>query len=570
MKKLLGIMVLGLLLSSNAYAYETSFVKIIKKGTNYILLKEKRWNAWKTTSNPILTQQTIKIVNNYCSSKNLKGFYILVKFNAYTKAYLETTAYTHGMVIQDGKIRNIGTMQFSSHYRYFCASGPEEALELFHSDQQIKSMIKIYPGWTNGYRGYFTTRAQILGDYYVTTTDPNLNKRKERRIAELEKIKKKKPEKVVKKTPSKKQIIKAPEPEKREGCVQGNCVNGQGTYAFSNGNKYAGEWRDGELDGKGTYTFANGDKYVGEYKNSKRHGQGTFTYANGDKWVGEWKDGFQYRVKKNKPSAVVKKPKPKKEKPEKVVKKIPSKKQIIKAPEIDGSLLTIGSGSGFYINKQGYALTNNHVVDICKQMVGIVNGKEILFRVITTDKTNDVAVIKTNQRSFNFIKINNDGAKLGENIIAVGYPLSGRLSDSVKITRGIVSALSGPNNNSGQIQIDAALQPGNSGGPVINEKGELIGIASAGLNKLLMAKEARYIPENVNFAVSSSIVTNILKNKKINYSTPSFFSSSYSNTELAEMGNKATLQLFCRNTRVAYNKLKRSKQYTHILLDLDR
>jgi hypothetical protein len=267
---------------------------------------------------------------------------------------------------------------------------------------------------------------------------------------------------------------------------------------------------------------------------------------------------------------VEKKPKPKKEKPEKVVKKEPPKKQITKVPEIDGSLLTIGSGSGFYINNQGYALTNNHVVDICKQMVGIVNGKEILFRVITTDKTNDVAVIKTNQRSFNFIKINNDGAKLGENIIAVGYPLSGRLSDSVKITRGIVSALSGPNNNSGQIQIDAALQPGNSGGPVINEKGELVGIASAGLNKLLMAKEARYIPENVNFAVSSSIVTNILKNKKINYSTPSFFNSSYSNTELAKMGNKVTLQLFCRNTRVAYNKLKRSKQYTHILLDLDR
>ena len=254
---------------------------------------------------------------------------------------------------------------------------------------------------------------------------------------------------------------------------------------------------------------------------------------------------------------------------EKPKKKEPPKKQITKAPEIDESLLTIGSGSGFYINSKGYALTNNHVVDICKQMVAVVDGKEILFRVLNTDKTNDVAVIKTDQRSPNFIKINEDGAKLGEDIIAVGYPLSGRLSDSVKITRGIVSALSGMNNNSGQIQIDAALQPGNSGGPVINENGELIGIASAGLNKLLMAKEAKYIPENVNFAVSSSIVTNILKNKKVSYSTPSFFSGSYSNTELATLGDKVTLQLFCRNTRTAYNKLKRSKQYSHILIDLD-
>ena len=259
----------------------------------------------------------------------------------------------------------------------------------------------------------------------------------------------------------------------------------------------------------------------------------------------------------------------KKPSPKKVVKKEPPKKQITKAPEIDESLLTIGSGSGFYINNKGYALTNNHVVDVCKQMVAVVDGREILFRVLNTDKTNDVAIIKTDQRSPNFIKINEEGAKLGEDIIAVGYPLSDKLSDSVKITRGIVSSLSGIDNNSGQIQIDAALQPGNSGGPVINESGELIGIASAGLNKLLMAKEAKYIPENVNFAVSSSIVTNILKNKKVSYSTPSFFSGSYSNTELATLGDKVTLQLFCRNTRTAYNKLKRSKQYSHILIDLD-
>ena len=252
-------------------------------------------------------------------------------------------------------------------------------------------------------------------------------------------------------------------------------------------------------------------------------------------------------------------------------------KQIVKKPkekiavstDIDTSLITIGSGSGFYINRQGYALTNNHVISICKQTVVIIDGKETLFRVIATDKTNDIAVIKTDFRPSNFIKINPDGAKLGESVIAVGYPLAGRLSDSVKITKGIVSSLTGINNNIGQIQIDAALQPGNSGGPVLNEDGTLVGMASAGLNKLLMAKEARYIPENVNFAVASPIIVNVLKNKKIKYSTPSIFGGSYTTTELAEMGNQSTVQLFCRNTREAYVKLKRSKKYSQVLLDLD-
>ena len=244
-----------------------------------------------------------------------------------------------------------------------------------------------------------------------------------------------------------------------------------------------------------------------------------------------------------------------------------NKPKTVASSEVDTSLITIGSGSGFYINNQGYALTNNHVIEICKQSVAVINGEETLFKVIATDITNDVAVLKTNYKSRNFIKINEEGAKLGENVIAVGFPLAGRLSDSVKITRGIVSSLSGINNNIGQIQIDAALQPGNSGGPVLNESGELVGIASAGLNKLLMAKEDGYVPENVNFAVASTIVSNILKSQKIKFSKPGLFSSSYSNTELAELGNNSTVQLFCRNTRLAYNKLKSSNEYSTVLLD---
>ena len=66
-----------------------------------------------------------------------------------------------------------------------------------------------------------------------------------------------------------------------------NCF---GTYTFSNGDKYVGEFKDDKRTGQGTYTFADGDKYVGDFKDSKKHGQGTYTFADGDKYVGEYKD----------------------------------------------------------------------------------------------------------------------------------------------------------------------------------------------------------------------------------------------------------------------------------------
>ncbi len=97
------------------------------------------------------------------------------------------------------------------------------------------------------------------------------------------------------------------------GCV-GDCANGTGTYYFSGGGRYEGEWKDGAQTGQGTYYFANGDRYEGEFKVGyfdgrgtlyhaskvryegewkyhKQHGQGTFYFANGDSYEGEWKRG---------------------------------------------------------------------------------------------------------------------------------------------------------------------------------------------------------------------------------------------------------------------------------------
>ncbi len=73
-----------------------------------------------------------------------------------------------------------------------------------------------------------------------------------------------------------------------DGCITGNCLNGQGTLTHSNGQKYVGEFKEGIYNGQGTYTWPNGDKYVGQWLNGERNGQGTFTHSNGQQYVGQW------------------------------------------------------------------------------------------------------------------------------------------------------------------------------------------------------------------------------------------------------------------------------------------
>lgn len=74
-------------------------------------------------------------------------------------------------------------------------------------------------------------------------------------------------------------------------CIQGDCKDGQGTYTFSDGRKYVGEWKDGKRHGYGTMTSPDGSKYVGKWKDDKRDGQGTIIYPDGKKWVGKVKGG---------------------------------------------------------------------------------------------------------------------------------------------------------------------------------------------------------------------------------------------------------------------------------------
>ena len=238
-----------------------------------------------------------------------------------------------------------------------------------------------------------------------------------------------------------------------------------------------------------------------------------------------------------------------------------------KRKEANAKLYVIGSGTGFFVSSEGHVVSNDHVVGICRKVATKIEGKIINFNVINTDKVNDLGLIQGEYKSKNFLNIKSGGAEFGEDIVTFGYPLSDDLSDSVKLTRGIVSSLSGPGNNYSEIQIDAAIQPGNSGGPVLNMEGQVVGVASSGLNKItkLLDENSPYIPENVNFAVASPTLTNFLKANGVSVSNASL---RISNTkELAKIGRPATLQLFCMNTKAVYEELKKTKKHSDVLLE---
>jgi len=257
---------------------------------------------------------------------------------------------------------------------------------------------------------------------------------------------------------------------------------------------------------------------------------------------------------------------PVEEEPEVASEPVGEEPDMAAKPIDESELIIIGSGSGFFISSQGHIVSNAHVVGGCKKIKVYENGKEILLNILDTDTKNDVGLVKGKFKNTKYLNIKSEGAELGEDIVAFGYPLVDTLSDSVKLTKGIVSALAGPNNNFAMIQIDAALQPGNSGGPVLNMNGLVVGIATSGLSKLKMAKEQKILPENVNFAVAAPTIVKFLKANNIN--VPQGTNKIYKTKELAKIGEPATVQLLCLNTMEAYEKLLNEEDYSQVLLDL--
>jgi S1-C subfamily serine protease len=138
-----------------------------------------------------------------------------------------------------------------------------------------------------------------------------------------------------------------------------------------------------------------------------------------------------------------------------------------------------------------------------------------------------------------------EGPQLGEDVVVAGYPFSDSLSGSVKVTRGIVSSLSGPGNNSSIIQIDAAVQPGSSGGPIFNERAQVIGIVIAKASAEYFLTTTGALPENVNFGITVGTASAFLKGANVTFTRGEESAPPITVQEVAQEAQRYTIQLYC-------------------------
>ncbi|CAN7388494.1 trypsin-like peptidase domain-containing protein [Pararhizobium sp. LjRoot235] len=202
------------------------------------------------------------------------------------------------------------------------------------------------------------------------------------------------------------------------------------------------------------------------------------------------------------------------------------------------------SGTGFAVTPDGWVLTNAHVVQGCGRIEVKGRGDAADPRI---DETNDLAVMKiSSNEPLKPLVFRRSPTRLGEDIVAVGFPLATLLADSVKVTTGNVNALAGIRNDTRYIQISTPIQPGNSGGPVVDRNGFLLGITSATLSKKT-ADEIGITAQNVNFAIRASVAELFMQSQSLaNQSVEKAENSSpIATADLADQITPSVFQILC-------------------------
>lgn len=169
------------------------------------------------------------------------------------------------------------------------------------------------------------------------------------------------------------------------------------------------------------------------------------------------------------------------------------------------------SGSGFFITDDGYLISNYHVVKDATRVRLVTSAGLIDAKVIQVDAANDLALLKANGKFSPLPIAASHTAHLGGTVAAIGFPDPTLQGFAPKLAKGEIASLSGASDDPRYFQISVPVQPGNSGGALVDEHGNVIGIVSAKLNASAALAASGALPENVNYAVKSSLLLSFLE-----------------------------------------------------------
>ena len=239
----------------------------------------------------------------------------------------------------------------------------------------------------------------------------------------------------------------------------------------------------------------------------------TFDYPEGD--------SIKFKINKpNKPIYVAEKP----------------KKQKPKTSPDDNKIVAAASGTGFFVSRTGHIISNHHVIEGCDTTKLTFKGKEVVADVLAVDKMNDLAILKANLIPNQVYSVATEDAALLEDIIIAGYPLGKKVSAAIKTSKGSITALAGYGDNYSEFQTDAALNQGNSGGPIMNQKGNVVGVAVANYGKKAGV-------ESFNFGIKSSTLKTFASANGLTFLPPN--NRDLSNKDLGKLITDGTVYLEC-------------------------
>lgn len=206
----------------------------------------------------------------------------------------------------------------------------------------------------------------------------------------------------------------------------------------------------------------------------------------------------------------------------------------------------VSTGSGIVITSNGVILTNEHVVRQC-DAIQVVLGPTRTVRATlrAADANRDLALLDAEESFPLAASVRQDALpRLGEPVAVIGYPLVKVLSAQPNVSFGHVNSTVGLKGNPAQMQIDVPVQRGNSGGPVLDAAGNVIGIVVSKLDALKLAKRTGDLPQNINFAIRGDVVRSFLEAQQVDFASSSA-SSKLENTEIASRGAAVTVLVRC-------------------------